>query len=103
MLKIAVGVAYGTEVQHVREVLEEAMQVMCTKDPYGRDVVEPKQGIYVVVGDFGENSMEIWVKQYVLAAERIAYIDKSKEVIYNALKANSIVIPVPQRDIHVIN
>ena len=99
MLKIAVGVAYGTEVQHVREVLEEAMQVMCTKDPYGRDVVEPKQGIYVVVGDFGENSMEIWVKQYVLAAERIAY----KEVIYNALNANGIVIPVPQRDIHVIN
>lgn len=101
-LEIQVGVAYGTDMQRVREVLEEAMQVMRTKDQYGREVVEPKKGIYVTFGDFGESAVDILVKQYVLAAERIEYIDKAKEVIYNALNENGIDIPFPQRDIHVI-
>ena len=102
-LEIQVGVAYGTDMERVREVLEKSMQVMRTKDQYGREVVDPKKGIYVVFGDFGESSVDVLVKQYVLAAERIDYIDKAKEVIYNALNNNGIVIPFPQRDIHVIN
>ncbi len=101
-LKIIVGVAYGTDVQRVREVLENAMQVMCTKDAFGRDIVEPQHGIYVRVGDFGDSSVNIAVKQYILASEQIPYIDKAKEVIYNALNENGITIPFPQRDIHVI-
>ena len=102
LLSIPVGVAYGTDVQHVREILENAMQVMRTKDAYGRDVVEPKRGIYVVFGNFNDSAVEIWVKQYILAAERIGYIDHAKEVIYNALTANGISIPFPQCDVHVI-
>lgn len=102
-LKIPVGVAYGSDVQRVREILEEAMQVMRTKDPYGREVVDPKHGIYVVVGELGDNAVEIWVKQYVLAAERIEYIDRAKEVIYNALNANGIEIPYPHTDVRIIN
>ena len=101
-LKIPVGVAYGTDVQRVREVLEEAMQVMRTKDTYGREVVDPKYGIYVVFGEFGDSAVEIWVKQFVLAAERIGYVDRAKEVIYNALKENGIEIPFPQRDVRII-
>ena len=101
LLSIPVGVAYGTDVQHVREILEKAMQVMRTKDAYGRDVVEPKRGIYVVFGNFNDSAVEIWVKQYILAAERIGYIDRAKEVIYNALTANGISIPFPQCDVHI--
>ncbi len=102
-LKIIVGVAYGTDIQRVREVLENALQVMCTKDALGRDIVDPQRGVYVRVGDFGDSSVNIAVKQYILASERIAYIDKAKEVIYNALNENGITIPFPQRDIHVIS
>lgn len=101
-LEIHVGVAYGTDMQHVREILQEAMQVMRTKDQYGREVVDPKKGISVVFGEFGDSAVDIKVKQYVLAAERIDFIDKAKEVIYNALNENGIDIPFPQRDIHVI-
>ena len=101
-LKIPVGVAYGTDVQRVREILEKAMQVMRTKDAYGREVVDPKHGIYVVFGEFNDSAVEICVKQYVLAAERISYIDRAKEVIYNALNENGIEIPFPQHDIHII-
>ena len=101
-LKIVVGVAYGTDVQRVREIIENAMQVMLTKDEFGRDIVDPRHGIYVRFGDFSDSAVNIAVKQYVLAAERIPYIDKAKEVIYNALNENGIAIPFPQCDIHII-
>ena len=101
-LKILVGVAYGTNVQHVREVLENAMKVMCTKDEFGRDIVDPRHGVYVRFDDFGDSSVNIAVKQYILASERIPYIDKAKEVIYNALNENGIAMPFPQCDIHIV-
>jgi small-conductance mechanosensitive channel len=101
-LKIIVGVAYGTDVQRVREVIENAMQVMCTKDEFGRDIVDPRHGVYVRLGEFGDSAVNIAVKQYVLASERIPYTDKAKEVIYNALNENGISIPFPQHDIHII-
>jgi small-conductance mechanosensitive channel len=100
---IVVGVAYGTDVNRVREVLVEAMQKMRTKDHYGRDIVEPKKGIYVVVNNMGDSSVDIAVKQYVLVAERIGYIDRAKEVIYEALNDAGIAIPFPQCDVHLVN
>ena len=103
LLKLHVSVAYGSDLQRVREVLEEAMQVMRTKDAYGREIVEPNKGVYVVFGEFGDSGIDIIVKQYVLAAERIAYADHAPIVIYNALRANGITIPFPQCDVHMID
>ena len=100
--KISVGVAYGTPVQQVREILEKAMETMKTRDAYGREIVDPSHGIYVRFGDFGDSAVEVSVKQYVLVEERIAYVDKAKEVIYDALNAAGITIPFPQCDIHMI-
>ena len=99
---VTVGVAYGTDVKHVREVLEEAMQKMCTKDRYGRDIVDPKYGVKVFVGNMSDSAVDINVKQYVLVAERIGFFDRSKEVIYEALNAAGITIPFPQCDVHLI-
>ena len=101
-LKLHVSVAYGTDLQRARDVLVEAMQVMRTKDAYGREIVEPRRGIYVVFGSFGDSGVDIIVKQYVLAAERVAYADRAPEIMYNALNANGIKIPFPQCDVHMI-
>ena len=101
-LKITVGVAYGTNIKRVREVLVEAMQALRTKDAYGREIVEPNKGIYIVVDNMDDSAVTIAVKQYVLVAERIGYIDRAKEVIYNALNENGITIPFPQCDVHLI-
>ena len=103
LVKIDVGVAYGTDMQHVRDILLEAMQEMCTQDSSGRDVVDPSKGISVVFGDFGDSAVEVSVKQYVLSNQCISYTERAKEVIYNALNANGIAIPFPQRDIRVIH
>lgn len=100
-VKVVVGVNYGADVEHVREVLLDALEVMKTEDKYGRDIVDPKRGIYIVFEDFGDSSVNIAVKQFVLVAERSAYIAKAKEVIYKALNDNGIEIPFPQRDVHI--
>ena len=99
---IVVGVAYGTDIQKAREVLVEAMQVMRTKDKYGREIVEPTKGVYVIVKNMSDSSVDIAVNQYVLVAERIGYVDRAKEVVYNALKEAGITIPFPQCDVHLI-
>lgn len=98
---IVVGVAYDTKIERVREVLLEAMQTMRTQDCYGREIVDPKYGINIVVSNLSDSSVDIGVKQYVLVAERIAYVDKAKEVIYDALNDAGITIPYPQCDVHV--
>ena len=101
--RIVCGVAYKTDVKKVREVLTEAMQKLRTKDSYGREIVEPNYGIKVVVNDMSDSSVDIAVKQYVLVAERLGFIDRTKETIYEALNANGITIPFPQCDVHLIH
>lgn len=93
---IYVNVAYGTDVRRVREVLVKAMQRMRTKDHYGREIVDPKYGVFVVVGNMSQSAVEIGVKQYILVPERIEYVDRSKEVIYEALTAAGITFGFPR-------
>ncbi len=101
LTKIVVGVEYGTNVDKVREVLVEAMKQMDTKDKYGRNIVDPKKGIYVILDNMSDSSVDIAVKQYVLVPEQIAYVERSKEIIYNALNNAGITIPFPQCDVHI--
>ncbi|MBQ9659712.1 MAG: mechanosensitive ion channel [Bacteroidales bacterium] len=99
--KITVGVAYGTDIERVREVLTRATEALLTKDAYGRDIVDPKRGIRVALGEFGDSAVEIAVKQHVLVSERFGYIDRAREVIYKALGEAGIQIPFPQCDVHI--
>ena len=102
-IKVGVGVSYGTDVEKVRALLTEASQALMTKDKYGRNIVDPKRGITVAFDEFGESSVDIALKQYVLVEERYGFIARAKELIYNTLNENGITIPFPQRDVHIIS
>ena len=100
--KVTVGVAYGTDFQRVRELLESGLEALKTKDRYGRDIVDPTYGIYIRFDDFGDSSVNVAVKQFVLVPERIGYVDRCKELVYKLLNEGGITIPFPQCDVHMI-
>ena len=101
LLSFDVGVKYGVDVDHVRNIIQEALEPLKTKDVYGRDVVDPKYGIQVRFKDFGDNSVNLSVYQYITVDEHFTYPAKAKELIYNALNAHGIEIPFPQRDLYI--
>jgi len=94
-------VEYGTDVERVREVLLEAMKQMDTKDQYGRHIVDPKKGTIIILENMSDSSVDIAVKQYILVPERIAYVERAKEVVYKAMNDAGITIAFPQCDIHI--
>ena len=100
MLKIPVGVAYGSDVDKVREVIINALEPLKTRDKYGREVVDSKFGIVVRFAGFGESSVDLEVIQFTTVDAHYTYAAKAKELIYNALNENGIQIPFPQVDIH---
>ena len=102
-VKVTVGVSYGTDVEKVRELLTEASQELLTKDKYGRNVVDAKRGISVTFDNFGDSSINVAMKQFVLVEERYGFVARAQELIYKTLQKNGISIPFPQRDVHIIS
>ncbi|MCQ2147875.1 MAG: mechanosensitive ion channel family protein, partial [Bacteroidales bacterium] len=101
LVKITVGVGYGANVSKIRDMLSEALQTLQKTDKYGRYVLDPKKPITVAFSDFGDSSVDLVVKQYVLVEEGPAYIAKAKAIIYNTLAENHVEIPFPQRDVYI--
>ena len=101
LLSFDVGVKYGVDVDKVRSIIQEALVPLEKKDVYGRDIVDPKYGIQVRFKDFGDNSVNLSVYQYITVEEHYTYPARAKELIYNALNANGIEIPFPQRDLYI--
>ena len=101
LLSFDVGVKYGIDVDKVRAIIQEALVPLERKDVYGRDIVDPKYGIQVRFKDFGDNSVNLSVYQYITVEEHYTYPARAKELIYNALNENGIEIPFPQRDLYI--
>ena len=100
-VKVTVGVRYGTDIEQLRAVLSEASQALMTKDKYGRNIVDPKRGITIAFDNFGDSSVDVALKQFVLVEEQIGFVARAKELVYKTLNENGIEIPFPQRDIYV--
>ena len=102
MVKIPVGIAYGSNVDEVRKMLIKAVMDQEEKSADGRDIIDLDKPVSVVFDDFGDNSVNLFVTYWVLVEEKFGKTGQIKEAIYNTLNAHNIEIPFPQRDIHII-
>ena len=100
-LTIPVGVAYGTDVDKARRIILKSLNPLLKSDKFGRPMVRSDYGVQIVLSKFGDSSVDLLVKQYVLVEQRFAYLAKANEAIYKALNDNGIQIPFPQRDIYI--
>ena len=101
-VKLPVGVAYGVNVEDVRQkLIAELNKLTELTTSSGRPIVQKKQGFMVLFDDFGDNSVDLRVAFWVLVEEKIAFVYKVKEIIYNTLQQHNIEIPFPQRDVYI--
>ena len=100
--KIPVGVSYGTDVETARKVILEALEPFKKeRDKYGRRLIGKRYGIQVTVEGFGDSSVDLAVKEFLLVESQLATAARMREVIYQALAENGITIPFPQQDIYI--
>ena len=93
MAKITVGVAYGSKIDQVREMIIDRISHL--------DCYDPEKGIQVLFQNFGESSVDLLVIVWVRVFSQAADIALVKENIYSVLNENGIEIPFPQADIHI--
>lgn len=94
--QVSVGVAYGSDVNLVKQLLIEA-----ARETEG--VIEP-ESINVLFEDFADSSLNFSVYFYVANGMKSPRIQSDiRFKIDESFKTNKVAIPFPQRDIHIIN
>ncbi len=93
MAKITVGVAYGSKIDAVREMIIHRLEQL--------NCYDTKKGIQVLFQNFGESSVDLLVIIWVRVKSQAADVALVKENIYSVLNENGIEIPFPQADLHI--
>ncbi len=102
LVKIPVGVRYGTDLEFARNTIIEALQpLMAKKDKFGRELVDPAFGIDIRVEEFGNNAVTMVAVLYTTVETHYTFPSQAKEAIYNAFKEKGIEIPFNQHDIYI--
>ena len=102
LIKVPVGVAYGTDIEQVRQLLIQALAPICQeKADDGQTLTDTSIPITVAFSEFGESSVDLKVCIWMLVEQKLSITARVKEIIYNTLNQNNIEIPFPQRDIHI--
>ena len=85
-----VGVAYGTDIDEVKQILITALR--------GIKGVHPNRNADVIFTGFGDSALELEVRCWINAyADKPKLIGRINEAAYKALNAAGIEIPFPQR------
>lgn len=92
-IEIHVGVAYGTDIEHARETLIQAVQKV--------EGVLPDRPVEALFLEFGESALIFrvrwWLESYV---DTRRMFDRVNTAMYNALRSQGIELPFPQREVH---
>lgn len=95
---LEVGVAYGSNVQQVKQLLIDAIGKL--------DCIYKKKGVHIVLKSFDDNCITLKILVWVNVLTQYADDGVIMETIYNTLNNNNIEIPFPQREItikHITN
>lgn len=91
---IDVGVSYGSDVELARKVMTDVLTSLPTI------LDEPPPKVYFM--GFGDSSLDFKLYAYLpQISDRLPLYDEIHQAILEALRANDIEIPFPQRDIHI--
>ena len=101
ILKMPVGVRYGTDTEKARQVILAAIEPLKCKDKYGRDILDPKRPVEVRFDGFGDNSVNLLIVLYSTVETHYTFASQVMEAVYNAFAKNGIEIPFPQHDIYI--
>jgi small-conductance mechanosensitive channel len=92
-IEIHVGVAYGTDLEHARKTLVDAVSQV--------DGVDPAHPVEALFLEFGDSALVFrvrwWLDSYV---DTRRMFDKVNTAMYIALRQAGIEMPFPQRDVH---
>jgi small-conductance mechanosensitive channel len=98
-IKVPIGVAYGSDLERVREILLEIAfnhDSVITQSP-----ILPKP--WVLVRQFGDSSIDFELRCFIKDIDRrLRVISDINFAIDKAFRAAGIEIPFPQRDVHLI-
>ena len=90
------GVAYGTNLRQVQQVVEEAINNM------HNEFVDHTKEAKAIVTLMNDSSVDFKISVWAEAVKRVAVKSEMLSIIYETLNQNGIEIPFPQRDIHII-
>jgi small conductance mechanosensitive channel len=91
-VEMSVGVAYGSDLQKVREV------ILATLSKDERILADPEPVVKFV--NFGDSSLDLTIRCWTAVDNFWPVYWDNMEAINNAFNANDIEIPFPQRDLH---
>lgn len=96
-----VGVAYGTDVEKTRKLLVEEIHKLDFVSKVKH--IEYDKKVRVMLHSFGDNSVNLKVLVWVPVLSQFVNDCQILECVYNTLNKNNIVIPFPQRDLHIMS
>ena len=91
------GVAYGSNLKQVTEVVEQAVNSM------NHEWIDSTKRIKSVMSNMNDSSVDFKLFVWAEAPKKSYVISDVLKCVYDTLNANGIEIPFPQRDIHIRN
>lgn len=97
-LTIPIGVAYGTDVHKVRDILLDIAKLFKEENHYVLDSPQP----FVNFTGFGDSSLDFQLFIWISNPKEVIRIKSDLNFsIYDQLNKHGIEIPFPQRDLHI--
>ena len=94
---IPFGVAYGSNLKEVTNMVEEAVNNM------HNEYIDQEKRAKCVATEMGDSSVNFKLAVWAEAPKRSHVISEVLKCIYDTLNEHNINIPFPQRDIHIVN